>query len=89
MSSLYEYDAARIAGSGEVVEGTAGEAIADRAICAVGVDGLYYQADADLVGRMPTFGLSMSAMTTGQRGEFLIKGFIGLSTWAWTPGSEL
>ena len=88
MSSQYEFDPTRIAGSGEIVHGTAGATIADRDICCV-VNGLYYPADADLAARMPAFALSMSAMSAGQRGEFLVKGFIGLSTWTWTPGSAL
>lgn len=89
MSSQYEYDPTRISGSGEVAEGTAGAAIANRAACYLGADGLYYQADADAAATMPAVALAMSAMTVGQKGEFLVKGFIGLSTWAWTTGSEL
>lgn len=89
MSSTYEFDPLRIAGSGEIVEGDAGATIANRDICYVGADGRYYPADSDLVATMPGFALAMFPMTVGQRGEFLVKGFIGLSTWTWTPGSVL
>ena len=89
MSSTYEYDPTRIAGSGETVEGDAGAAIANRAVVYVAADGLFYEADASVATTMPAISIAMSAMNAGDHGEFLVKGFIGLSTWTWTTGSDL
>lgn len=89
MSSDYEFDTDQVAGSGHMIKMTAGEAISNRDLVYVGADGLGYVADASAAATMPAIGMAMFAVTVGQIVRILLKGFIGLSTWTWTTGSEL
>ena len=89
MSVLYELDINRVAGSGDFSFGIAGEALGNRKVVYLGVDGRWYLADADLAATMPVIGLTMHAIRNGGKGWFLLKGFIGLNTWAWVVGTEM
>lgn len=94
MSQLYEYDPTRIAGSGDFTVGTAGENLGNRKLVYMGADALWRLADADTALAMPVLAITMNAITAGNRGMFLLRGFIGLNgvsltPWTWVVGGSI
>jgi len=84
----YHYELKR-AGSGAYTEGVAGENLADRDLVYLNASGLWVKADSDSAISMPVIGLTMGALTSGKRGSFLLRGFIGLASWSWTSGGAI
>ena len=87
MSYLLDHD--KVSGSGSFILGLAGEALGNRKLVYLGVDGLWRLADANAAASMPAVGLTMTAIASGESGWILTDGWIGLSTWTWTAGGEL
>jgi len=87
MSLFLDYD--RVDGSGLFIRGRIGETVGNRKVVYLSPDGTWKLADADNTSKMPSLGLSMHTAEPGSRGWILIKGFIGLPTWAWTGGGRL
>ena len=76
-------------GSGDYVNEEAGETLGNHKLVYRGADGYWYLADADAAATMPVLGITMGAVPHGNRGSILLRGFIGLGSWAWTPASPL
>lgn len=85
----YPVQSLKVSGSGSPIIGTAGEYLGDRKLVYIAPDGTWKLADADTAATMPGLGLTMGAISTGNRGQILIKGFIGLSTWTWNVAERL
>ena len=86
MSSIFEFDPDRMQGSGLITRGVAGETLGNRQLIYQGADGQWYLADADAAATMPTLGITLHGITSGKRGQILLHGYIGLSTWTWNTG---
>lgn len=89
MSSTFEFDPKLMAGSGLITRGTAGEALGNRQLVYEGAAGLWYLADSDAAATMPTIGITRHSITSGNRGQILLHGYIGDSSWVWTTGGEM
>ena len=76
-------------GSGFKVNERAGENLGNHKLVYRGVDGYWWLADADAVASMPVLGITMSAITTGMKGEILKWGYIGDNSWTWAAGAEV
>lgn len=76
-------------GSGDYVNETAGETLGKHTLVYRGVDGYWYLADADTAATMPVLGITMSAIPANRKGEVLLEGYIGDSSWTWTGGAEV
>ena len=85
----YQVDSFKRAGSGLFISGIAGEDLGDRKLVYIASDETWKLADADTALTMPVIGLTMGAISVGLRGRILVKGFIGLKTWAWSVGEGL
>jgi len=87
MTYLVEFDKA--SGSGLYTYGRAGEDLGNRKIVYINTDGVWMLANAQDAATMPVIGITMGAISSGRRGEILISGYIGLSSWSWTPSASL
>jgi len=84
----YYYELKR-EGGGAYTQGVAGETLADRDLVYLNAAGVWIKADADTAATMPVLGIAMGAVASGKRGGFLLRGFIGHASWAWTPAAPL
>ena len=89
MSSQFELDTWRVAGSGHWFIAVAGEAITDRDAVRIGANGLIYQADADAVATMPCMGIAITAGAAGQNISMFIQGPVEIPGSAWTLGGKI
>ena len=89
MSSNFDFDPLKVAGSGHYIRVTAGEALSNRELVYLNADGSYYRSRATGAATMPVQGLAIGGIAVGTTGMILIKGFIGLSTWTWVVGGAL
>ena len=89
MSSQFELDTWRVAGSGHWFIAVAGEAITDRDAVRIGANGLIYQADADAVATMPCMGIAITAGAAGQTISVFIQGPVEIPGSAWTLGGKI
>jgi len=90
MSSQFELDTWRVAGSGHWFIGVAGESLRNRSAVRLGVNGRSYLADADSTTTMPCMGINITATTAaGQNVSVLISGFVELPGNVWTAGAKL
>ena len=89
MSSQFELDTWRVAGSGHWFIAIAGEAITDRDAVRIGANGLIYQADADAAATMPCMGIAITAGATGQNISVFIQGPVEIPGSAWTLGGKI
>ena len=76
-------------GSGFKVNERAGENLGNHKLVYRGADSYWHLADADATATMPVLGITMSAITTGMKGEILLWGYIGDPLWTWTPGTRI
>ena len=76
-------------GSGAFIIGKAGEALANRDLVYPNASGEWMKADANVVTDMPVIGMALGPIISGNYGKILLRGFIGLASWTWTPGSAL
>lgn len=97
MSSLFEFDPDRLAGSGLITKGQAGQALAGWQLVYQGNDTRWYLADANAAATMPTIGMTLYSITAGNNGQILLHGYIGriippppaVAPWNWTVGGLL
>lgn len=89
MSSTFQLDPYRIAGSGHFFIATTGEFIANRNVVYVAADGFFYMADASAAGTMPALGITLTQTTQNNESKILTKGFVGNPVWTWTAGDTL
>ena len=86
--SSYPLELAYI-GSGFKQIGTAGETLPARSLVYLDDSGTWSLADADIDTHMPVLGITVGAISSGKTGEVLLWGFIGYTSWSWTPGADL
>lgn len=89
MSSQFQLDALRVAGSGHWFIGVAGGTLASREVVYMDANGRYQAADADSAATMPCMGITLSAATVGQNVMILTRGFVSAPSGPWTAGNEL
>lgn len=88
MSSQYKLEF-EMRGSGFKVNEEAGEALGNHKLVYRGADSLWYLADADAAATMPVLGITMGAIPANRKGEILLWGYIGDTSWTWTAGLEI
>jgi len=76
-------------GSGDYIQGRAGQALGVRKLVYRTAAGNWQLADADALTSMPVVGITMGPVNAGQIAEILIEGFIGWGPWTWTRGDTL
>ena len=84
----YHYELKRD-GGGAFTDGVAGEALTSRDLVYLNASGEWVKASALDITNMPVIGMSMGDTPSGNRGNIFLQGFIGSSSWAWTPGGDL
>ena len=87
MTYFVEHD--KVSGSGDFIRGIAGEDLGNRKLVYLDITGTWSLADADAVASMPAVGLTMHAISSGDPGWILTKGWIGLLTWTWIAGGTI
>ena len=85
MSSKFRLEETEVAGSGTNFIGVAGETLTNRELVRIGVTGTLVRADAAVAGTLPAIGLTLAAASEGQNVLVLVKGFVGLSTFIFSP----
>lgn len=84
----YHYELKR-EGGGAYTDGVAGENLSARDLVYLNVTGEWVRASALEIADMPVVGIVIGAISSGDRGNIFLNGFIGDASWAWTPGSDI
>ena len=79
----------RMAGTGFWTMGTAAEALGARKLVYLNTSGTWALADEDNLSCLPVPGITQHAILSGQRGQILVWGIIGDTSWTWTPGNAI
>ena len=76
------------AGSGDYINDMAGEVLDKFKLVYRADDETWKLADANAAATMPTIGLTLSAISSGNKGKILIKGYVADASWTWTTGGS-
>ena len=79
----------RMAGDGFWMMGTAAESLGARKLVYLNASGTWALADEDSLSCLPVLGITQHAILSGQKGQILVWGIIGDTSWTWTLGSAI
>ncbi|MBA7617773.1 hypothetical protein ES703_25091 [subsurface metagenome] len=75
--------------SGIIIEGTAGENLAQFQTVYRKNDSKYWKAKADAIGTMPVVAMAVEAITADAVGKFLLFGWVRYDVWDFTVGASI
>jgi hypothetical protein len=76
--------------TGVIIEDlNAGEAVSQWDVVRVHSDGEWHQADANVAGEFPAWGLAVAAGTDGNPLDVLLQGTVRNDSWSWTVGGRI
>jgi hypothetical protein len=85
-----KYEVKRLGrGSGLVIQGMAGENLGSKKLVYLCSDGTWKLAHASITAKMPSLGITMEKINSGQGGSILKEGYIGRSDWAFTTSGRV
>ena len=76
-------------GSGFYENGFAGETLGDRKLVYRDAVGLWKLADSDNASKIPSIGITVGNISSGNQGKIVTFGYIGNASWIWTPGGPV
>jgi hypothetical protein len=90
MSSQFQLDTWRVAGSGHWLIAVAGEVITDRDAVRIGANGRIWRCDADSIATMPCMGIAITAASAaGANVSVFLQGPVEIPGSAWVLGGKI